>query len=207
MSSAPQSSVEQKCLARARGIFVLGHSHCFMLAQISSVQFVFTHHRRQCPVFERLTSELDFRNALLRGRSRFLCGIRRPALKRASRGAAECESPARKCRAKVVFYQRVPKGRHHGTYLPKCSRALHLQHEGTHMIPDELRENLIRYSAGIGKGHRIPVLCAGSTANHAHLLIALPATIPLAKAVQILKADSSRWLSEHGFHFAWQDGY
>jgi putative transposase len=27
------------------------------------------------------------------------------------------------------------------------------------------------------------------------------------KAIQILKANSSRWLGEHGFAFAWQDGY
>jgi putative transposase len=79
--------------------------------------------------------------------------------------------------------------------------------ERRNTIPDELRENLARYFAGIGKGHDIPVLCAGGTANHAHLLIALPATMPLAKAVQVLKANSSRWLGEHGFDFAWQEGY
>ena len=74
-------------------------------------------------------------------------------------------------------------------------------------IPNDLREKLPAYFVGIGKGHDIPVLCAGGTANHAHLLIALPATVPLAKAMQIFKANSSRWLGEHGFDFAWQDGY
>lgn len=74
-------------------------------------------------------------------------------------------------------------------------------------IPNELLEKLPMYFVGIGKGHDIPVLCAGGTANHAHLLIALPATMQLAKAMQILKANSSRWLGEHGFDFAWQDGY
>lgn len=48
------------------------------------------------------------------------------------------------------------------------------------------------YFVGIGKGHGIPVLCAGGTANHAHLLIALPATVPLAKAIQVLKAKTPR---------------
>jgi putative transposase len=74
-------------------------------------------------------------------------------------------------------------------------------------IPDDLREKLSMYFVGIGKGHDIPVLCAGGTANHAHLLIALPASMPLAKAMQVVKANSSRWLSEHGFDFAWQEGY
>ena len=74
-------------------------------------------------------------------------------------------------------------------------------------IPEDLREKLSMYFVGIGKGHGIPVLCAGGTANHGHLLIALPVTVPLAKAIQVLKANSSRWLGEHGFDFAWQEGY
>ena len=74
-------------------------------------------------------------------------------------------------------------------------------------IPNELREKLGMYFVGIGKGHNIPVLCAGGTRNHVHLMIALPATVPLAKAVQVLKANSSHWLSDHGFEFAWQEGY
>jgi len=74
-------------------------------------------------------------------------------------------------------------------------------------IPDDLREKLSMYFVGIGKGRDIPVLCAGGTANHAHMLIVLPATVSLAKAIQLLKANSSRWLAEHGFDFVWQEGY
>jgi putative transposase len=74
-------------------------------------------------------------------------------------------------------------------------------------IPEDLREKLSMYFAGIGKGHDIPILCSGGAANHAHLLIALPASMPLAKAVQVLKANSSRWLGEQGFDFVWQEGY
>jgi REP element-mobilizing transposase RayT len=75
------------------------------------------------------------------------------------------------------------------------------------LIPNNLHEKLSMYFVGIGKAHNIAVLCAGGTANHAHLLIALPASVALAKAVQVLKANSSRWLGEHGFDFAWQEGY
>jgi putative transposase len=75
------------------------------------------------------------------------------------------------------------------------------------LIPDELRLRLWKYFAGIGKNHNIPVLCAGGVANHAHLLIALPSDISLAKAMQVLKANSSRWLGDHGIKFAWQEGY
>ena len=36
-------------------------------------------------------------------------------------------------------------------------------------IPDDLREKLSMYFVGIGKGHNIPVLCAGGTRNHVHI--------------------------------------
>jgi REP element-mobilizing transposase RayT len=75
------------------------------------------------------------------------------------------------------------------------------------LIPDELIPRLCKYFAGIGRNHEIPVLAAGGTPNHTHLLIALPATVPVAKAIQVLKANSSRWLREHGIEFAWQEGY
>ncbi len=75
------------------------------------------------------------------------------------------------------------------------------------LIPDELLERLGQYFIGIGKNHDVPVPCAGGTANHIHLLIALPATIALATVVQTLKANSSRWIGKHGLDFAWQEGY
>jgi len=98
----------------------------------------------------------------------------------------------------------APNGSHYPNVLIHCVLNTKQRRDS---IPDDLREKLSMYFGGIGKGHDIPVFCAGGTANHAHLLIALPATIPLAKAIQVLKANSSRWLGEHGLDFAWQEGY
>jgi putative transposase len=75
------------------------------------------------------------------------------------------------------------------------------------LIPQHLLPKLWKYFAGIGRNHRIPVLASGGTLNHSHLLLALPPDIPVAKAIQVLKANSSRWLGEHGIDFAWQEGY
>lgn len=75
------------------------------------------------------------------------------------------------------------------------------------LIPDQLRPVLWKYLAGIGRNHAIPILAAGGTANHIHLLIALPSDVTVAKAVQVLKANSSRWIGEHGIDFGWQEGY
>ncbi|MGA3105268.1 MAG: IS200/IS605 family transposase [Terriglobales bacterium] len=75
------------------------------------------------------------------------------------------------------------------------------------LIPNELHTLLWKYLAGIGRNHKIPVLAAGGTANHVHVLVALPTDVTVAKVVQILKANSSRWIGEHSIDFAWQEGY
>lgn len=74
-------------------------------------------------------------------------------------------------------------------------------------IPQDLILRLGAYLFGIGKNHHIPVLAAGATRNHVHVLIALKPDMTLAKAVQTLKANSSHWIAEHGNEFAWQEGY
>jgi putative transposase len=51
------------------------------------------------------------------------------------------------------------------------------------------------------------MVAVGGRENHIHILIAPPATMPLAVAIQKLKANSSRWLSEQGLRFEWQKGY
>lgn len=68
----------------------------------------------------------------------------------------------------------------------------------------ERRADLFAYFGGIARSEGFTLIVAGGTANHVHLLIALPATACLATAVQKLKGGSSRWL---GKGFAWQEGY
>jgi putative transposase len=62
--------------------------------------------------------------------------------------------------------------------------------------------------AGIAKGHGIHAVAIGGFADHAHALIDLGAILGIARAVQVLKANSSRWMKEQGSaRFAWQAGY
>ena len=55
-------------------------------------------------------------------------------------------------------------------------------------------------------------LAIGGTADHVHLLLSLPTTLSVSKAMQLLKGNSSKWLREtfpelqlQGF--AWQEGF
>jgi REP element-mobilizing transposase RayT len=62
--------------------------------------------------------------------------------------------------------------------------------------------------AGIAKAHNTHAVAIGGIEDHAHALIHVGPTLGIAKAVQVLKANSSRWMSEHsGVRFEWQEGY
>jgi putative transposase len=63
------------------------------------------------------------------------------------------------------------------------------------------------YLSGVAKAKQIPLITAGGTPNHVHLLLDLPTTIQVAEAVQQLKGNSSRWLNRPRAPFAWQQGY
>ena len=75
------------------------------------------------------------------------------------------------------------------------------------IIPAALLTELWAVLAGIGRNHRLTVIKVGGMQEHVHILFALPADVTLAHAVQVLKANSSRWMHERVAGFAWQQGY
>jgi putative transposase len=63
---------------------------------------------------------------------------------------------------------------------------------------------------GIAKQNGIFPKCIGGGADHVHLLLALPTTMGIAKAMQLIKTGSSGWIHHtcpELRHFAWQQGY
>ncbi len=66
---------------------------------------------------------------------------------------------------------------------------------------------MCKYLTGIARKKEITLLAAGGTANHIHLLIALPPTVALSKVMQDFKGNSSRWQNQRGKKFAWQEGF
>ncbi len=63
------------------------------------------------------------------------------------------------------------------------------------------------YLAGVARNLHYEPFAIGGTENHVHALLRLPGHIPVAEAVQKLKANSSRWLGENGAWAGWQEGY
>jgi len=76
------------------------------------------------------------------------------------------------------------------------------------LIPEDLQPKLWAYMAGIAKNHGMHAVAIGGIEDHVHSLLNLGATVAVAKAAQVLKANSSRWMNEHpGKRFEWQEAY
>lgn len=78
------------------------------------------------------------------------------------------------------------------------------------MISRELEERLWAYMGGIANENGMRAMTVGGVADHAHLLLSLPSTMSVAKAMQLIKGGSSKWIHESfPMHrsFAWQEGY
>ena len=75
------------------------------------------------------------------------------------------------------------------------------------LIAPQMQPKLWSYMGGIARNHGFLVLANGGIEDHVHLLIQLPPALALAKAISLLKANSSTWMKEHGIRFGWQEGY
>jgi REP element-mobilizing transposase RayT len=75
------------------------------------------------------------------------------------------------------------------------------------LIPKELQPRLWAYIAGICKNNDMLSFAVGGMPDHVHVLFRLPPTLPLVRAVTLIKSNSSKWLREKGLRFAWQQGY
>ncbi len=78
------------------------------------------------------------------------------------------------------------------------------------LIHSPLRERLWSFLGGIARQHEMTAIEIGGMPDHVHLLVSLPSTLSIAKAMQLIKGGSSKWVHdtfpEHrAFH--WQVKY
>lgn len=78
------------------------------------------------------------------------------------------------------------------------------------LIVPALQSRLWPYLGGIARESNLKALAIGGVADHVHVLLSVPATLSIAKSVQLLKGNSSKWIhdnfKEHR-DFEWQEGY
>jgi REP element-mobilizing transposase RayT len=85
-------------------------------------------------------------------------------------------------------------------------------HERRPQLTPAIQKRLWPYLGGIARENDMKALAIGGVADHVHLLLSLPATLSISKAIQLLKGNSSKWLREtfpelRAQGFAWQEGF
>ena len=80
------------------------------------------------------------------------------------------------------------------------------------LLTTAIRGRLWPYLGGIARENGMKALAIGGVADHVHLLLSLPTTLPVSKAMQLLKGNASKWLREtfpelRAQGFAWQEGF
>jgi putative transposase len=78
------------------------------------------------------------------------------------------------------------------------------------LISPELQARLWPYVGGIARENGMKAIAIGGIEDHVHVLLSLPATTSFAKAVQLVKGGSSKWVHAEfpsSKDFGWQEGY
>jgi REP element-mobilizing transposase RayT len=82
--------------------------------------------------------------------------------------------------------------------------------EGRRLITAELQKRLWPFLGGIARECIMKAIQIGGVEDHVHILLSIPSTLAISKAVQLLKGNSSKWIHdtfpEH-WDFGWQEGY
>ncbi len=82
--------------------------------------------------------------------------------------------------------------------------------ERRRLITADVQTRLWPYLGGIARENRMKARCIGGVEDHVHMLLGIPSTISISKAVQLLKGNSSKWIHETFPSlrtFEWQEGY
>jgi len=96
------------------------------------------------------------------------------------------------------------------TYVASYFHLVFSTKDRKKLITEEIEPRLYPYLGGIARRNNFKVLAVGGIPDHVHLLVSLPATVALAKAVQLLKGNSSHWINiefSNVHRFEWQSGY
>jgi putative transposase len=95
------------------------------------------------------------------------------------------------------------------TYTSNLYHCVFSTKERRPLILAEGEQALWNYIGGIARQNGFKSPRIGGTSNHVHVLLGLPASMPIAKAMQLIKGGSSKRMNERSINrrFGWQDGY
>ena len=96
------------------------------------------------------------------------------------------------------------------SYISSYYHCVFSTKERRRLITPELRERLWPFLGGIARQNKMKAVEVGGVADHVHILLSLPSTMAISKALQLIKGGSSKWIHEtfpKQREFAWQEEY
>ena len=96
------------------------------------------------------------------------------------------------------------------SYTSLFAHIIFSTHNREPLLKSACRERFFAYMGGIARENKIKAISIGGVMDHVHMLTLIPVSISIAKAVQLVKGGSSKWLHENIVpmkNFAWQEGY
>ena len=63
-------------------------------------------------------------------------------------------------------------------------------------IDAELQKRLWPYLGGIAEENRMKALAVGGVEDHVHMVLSVPSSMPVSKAMQLIKGGSSKWIHD-----------
>jgi REP element-mobilizing transposase RayT len=96
------------------------------------------------------------------------------------------------------------------SYISSYFHCVFSTKERRPFITPELRERLWPFLGGIARQNKMKAVEVGGVEDHVHILLSLPSTMAVSRAVQLIKGGSSKWVHEtfpkHRL-FKWQEEY
>jgi REP element-mobilizing transposase RayT len=95
------------------------------------------------------------------------------------------------------------------TYCSSLFHCVFSTKERRRIISPDVQLRLWAFMGGIARNHKMSALAIGGTDDHVHMLLSLPSTLTIAKAMETIKSASSHWMHETCAigAFEWQEGY
>lgn len=96
------------------------------------------------------------------------------------------------------------------SYISSYFHCVFSTKERRSIITPELRERLWPFLGGIARQNQMKAIEVDGVADHVHILLSLPSTMAISKAMQLIKGGSSKWTHEtfpEHRGFAWQEEY
>ena len=96
------------------------------------------------------------------------------------------------------------------SYISAYFHCVFSTKERQRLITPALRERFWPFLGGIARQNKMKAIEIGGVEDHVHILLSLPSTMAISKALQLIKGGSSKWIHdtfpEHR-QFAWQEEY